>query len=83
VAGGRARSERLTIHRTVPTWIVWLFRAALPVGVVWLILTVVYFVLYPPNQPFYVVQAVLAVLTAVYLIWLGWQWRNGDPRANG
>ena len=65
-------------NRSVPTWIVWLFRAALPIGVAWLIVSVIYFVLYPPNQPIYVIQAVLAVLTAVYLIWLGWQWRSGS-----
>jgi threonine/homoserine/homoserine lactone efflux protein len=79
VAGGRARPERLTNNRDAPTWIVWLFRAALPIGLAWLIVTVFYFVTYPPNQPFHVVQAVLAVLTAVYLIWMGWTWRHGRP----
>ena len=78
MARRRTWPERLTSNRSVPTWIVWLFRAALPIGVAWLIVAAIYFVLYPPTQPFQVIQAVLAVLTAVYLIWLGWQWRSGS-----
>lgn len=56
-------------------------RAALPFGVAGLILTIILVVAYPPTQPFYVVQSLFAVSLAGYLIWLGWQWRNGRPSA--